>query len=232
MKVILDLCLNHCGSTTIAKQMIDQAYNLEVYGVKFQYYDVNSLNPESGFNVNYYAKNHLKKEELIHLMQYAKSLDLKTGITLFTNGFPINDSSVDFFKIGSGEAHKIEIYEKLKNKKVFISNGLTPTETIIDNCDKVGLTNKIIFDCISKYPCAISEYRYKHSLATNAGLSLHLSPKDGLNNIDFLLLYRYVEFHYTLSKDLKTKDINVSWTFDDVKELSNGLKDYKERWIW
>ena len=92
-KLIAEIGLNHGGSLERAKNLVKLARQSGVWGVKFQYFKINSL-----FNIKYYKKilnikrdfqNEIQKlllndKDFIHLILYTIKINLPFGISFFS----------------------------------------------------------------------------------------------------------------------------------------------------
>lgn len=230
-KVILDFCLNHEGSLNIAKQMLEEAHKLGVWGVKLQMYNIDKL--DTSWSKDYYKTRQLGNGKLRTLVQGCKYYGIKPIVTCFTPDSirMAVDLGFEVIKIGSAEAHKASFYEALCNTmsgiEIFVSNGLTHTLDIQELLEEHKIYDYTIFDCVSKYPCSPSDYPEPILKNTSVnGISYHCKEL----KIDLLEKYEYIEVHYTLAHKIETKDDPVSYDYKEINELLTKLKNYKKRW--
>ena len=240
-KIIAELGINHNGSFSKCKKMIDQSFNAGCWGVKFQYRNlnkklkVNSFNSEIGLEIinKELKKNYLKPNRIKKLSNYARKLGLNVGISFFQSE-DVNDFDnykFDFYKVPSAEALDFDLIKKLIKKKVFllISLGGLSLKDILFLKKKIRPLIKksqvCFMHCVSNYPLNPVNAnigfinRLKKIFLNNfIGYSSHESSIHNCiialsKDIDF------IERHFTINKKSKGLDHTSSSDLDEMKEL-------------
>lgn len=165
INLIAEIGINHDGELKKAIELIKHSYESGADAIKFQYRNLdrcysNSLREEIGDQMikSEIIRNFLNPEQIMHLLRFAKELNLKVGISFF-NDEDINDFKdileFDFFKVPSVELLNFKLIKKLLlfNKEVLISTGCS-TEKEIKKCIEniVNYSNWKMMHCISNYP--------------------------------------------------------------------------------
>jgi sialic acid synthase SpsE len=182
-KIILEFGCNHQGDFNIAKQMIDEAYKLGVWGIKFQKRDIESMSEEeknkprsmsNSFGTTYYEHRkalEFTPKQLAELRDYCKTKNLRFVCTAF--------DLKSIYDLASINCHLIKLpsqlyrKERLKNAllsirkkkgiKILVSTGMhTALEISTGLCTNFEIYNNswiqqanIIFHCISVYPAPL-----------------------------------------------------------------------------
>lgn len=239
-KIILELGCNHQGNTNIAKQMIDDAYRLNVYGVKIQKRDINSIPEEvktkkrdihNSFGVNYYEHRkalEFSTTEILELKEYAESKGLEFSVTVFDmfSAYEMKDCGIKNIKLPSQLYMNDELNKYILNNfgKTFISTGMHELDEI--EYYKYFDSHSVLYYCRSIYPCAINEVCmskliYLKSLLTNSSIG-YSSHEDEGEAIPFAVLCgaEYIERHYTLDKTMKGSDhATVSSDYTEMERI-------------
>ena len=147
ISLIAEIGINHDGDYNKALQLIDHAHKSGANSIKFQYRNLkrcysSSSREEIGDQMikSEITRNFFNPHQITKLLIFAKELNLKVGISFFTDA-DINDfkniNQFDFFKIPSVELLNFKLIEKLLllNKEVLISTGCN-TESQIVSCIK------------------------------------------------------------------------------------------------
>jgi len=228
-KIILELGCNHNGSMDNARRMLDDAAELEVWGVKFQKRDIASIpdamgaaprNLETSFGETYLEHRkalELHVNQLAELTTYGKKLGLAVGVSVFdlVSLAQMQKLPMDFIKLPSQLYANRLINHKLmrfEGKITMASTGMhTVTELV--NVDHFG-NHDVTFYCRSIYPAKVHEVRFGEMRrlfrelvphASAPGYSSHEAEGAGIW-MAVLLGAEYVERHYTLDKTMKGHD--------------------------
>lgn len=189
--IIAELGINHNGSFELAKKLIEGANYAGAHGIKFQYRNLKNAysigSNEIGDEILRYEirKNFLTPNEINELTVYAKTLNLKVGISFFTKldvfDFIEQINQFDFFKIPSVELMNFELVSYLDKFSVplFISTGAHFEFEIEQSLKVYESMNWYPLHCVSNYPVLPhnSNFAYIKTLCEKykrpAGLSSH-----------------------------------------------------------
>ena len=246
IEFISEIGINHNGSISTAKKLIQQSKKINCDFVKFQIrnikeiYHPNFLKDFSNSeNANQYIYNeikkaHLEKSEYIKLFNFAKKIDIKVMVTPFDlkSLNLCKRKEVDAIKIGSPDFDNIQlIMNALKLKKpIFLSTGMAEDNEINSmrtilkkyNIHNVPIT---IFHCVSSYPPNEDEINLKYikNLVKKfpdyrVGYSGH---ERGFipSLISIYFGSKVIERHLTLDKNSKGPDHSSSLTKDEFRKL-------------
>ena len=248
-KIISELGINHNGSFSLCKKMIDQSLMAGCWGIKFQYrkkknkIKFNSFNSEIGVEIinKEIKKNYLTPNTIKKLSNYAKKLGLNVGISFFHENDvdDFKNFKFDFYKIPSAESLDFELIKKLLKKKklLIVSFGglsLRNIKHFKNNLSKHIKKSQFCFlHCVSNYPLNpinanigfISKLK-KIFPYNSIGYSSHESSIYNCiislsQNIDF------IERHFTINKQFKGLDHTSSSDFEEMKQLCFYAKNYK-----
>ena len=240
-KIILEACYNHNGQMDIAKQMIDEAIQLNIWAVKFQKWSINDFpeqiknqprNDKHSFGKTYYEHRkalELTIDQLLELKDYTES----KGLIFICSGKDLASiklliqHGIDYIKLPSQRLLDQSIIDFLKpiEKDLFIlaSTGMHYEDEILKsywykNAD-------VIMHCITDYPAKLNDcdIAFMNKLRYN-GYSSH--EFEG-RAIKYAVIggAKYIERHYTLDKSMKGADHIVS---SDYKEMCNIIEEIKE----
>lgn len=246
IKVIAEIGINHEGDFDKAKKLIDLAKASEVWGVKFQYRNLNrSYHDQSKEIGDESLKHEIKKvylspSKILKLTKYAKVKGLKVGISFFIKEDVLDFNEFieefDFYKIPSVELSNIVLIDYLMktDKLVLLSTGChdeTEIKQVVNHLK--SRENWLMLHCVSNYPLASYNAklgfikRLKKICGKNVGYSSHdkdwelciLAIKEGA-----IILER----HITLDKNAKGLDHSTSSTPEEFKKLSEIVKHWDD----
>ena len=167
--LIAEIGINHNGSISVAKKMIDLANATGFDAVKFQKRDPDICVPENQKetmretpwgNMSYLAykkKIEFNLKELTNLKNYAKKLKLDFCASCFdVNSFKLMNKLNDFNKIPSAMITNTIFLDQVakKRKKTLISTGMSNMNDI-STAVKIFKKNKCSYElmhCVSLYP--------------------------------------------------------------------------------
>lgn len=250
-KIILEFGCNHQGNIDYAKQMIDQAKELEVWAVKLQKRDIDSIpdyvknkqrSLNDSFGLTYYEHRKALEfdiEQMFELKSYAET----KGLVFICSAF--DEKSVDVLtQIGceyiklpsqlySDENLKVKLLsaKEICKTKILLSTGMHSAEEILNNTWMQKAD--IIFHCISVYPHYVNEMNliFLNALVQQSGRH-GFTPGYSSHDVNgYGIPYavmagaKIIERHYTLDKKLKGSDhATVSSDYTEMKAIINSIK--------
>ena len=171
--LIAEIGLNHNGSMTMAKKLVDEAISSGADAVKLQSYKTKYRVAKHGKTSRYVEKvlgveetdyemlkkYELTKEQTIELFDYAKG-----RTTIFSAPFDLESADelaeldVDCYKIASFDLVNLPLIRKVAatQKPMIISTGMSYLSEVQDalmEVAKCGNPNVILMQCTSSYPC-------------------------------------------------------------------------------
>lgn len=254
-KIILDACNNHIGSERIRDTMIEQAASNRIEYIKFQLFNSEKLNKNYP---NYSVYKAMCKEceidlpTISHILRDFKWSYTKPMFTIFSEDrldlldkafhyvghYNIEPSEIAL-KLGSPDMSNYSLIEKcleeFPNSLLVISTGMHSPIEIVDCISKYGSYGRVKFlHCISEYPTDPKDVDF-NKIVDMDGFSDHTLGIEIAKKV-IALNSEFLEFHYTLSRNLPGKDQIVSKDLDDVKRIVRfrqsieDAKKYKTRW--
>jgi N,N'-diacetyllegionaminate synthase len=243
--IIAEIGLNHNGSITLAKELIDRAVEAGCSAVKFQTYKAtNRVSKE--VKGNRYAEKLIDTEESTYdmfdrleltkkqheeLFAYAK----QKGIEIFSTPFDL--TSVDlleslgakFYKISSMDLVNLPLIRKVAEtgKPLIVSTGMSTLGQIEDAVQVVreaGNKNLILLHCISSYPAAPQDMNLavmdtlKKAFGVPVGLSDHAIGIT-VASVALTMGAQVIERHFTLDRFMEGPDHILSSDPQEMKEL-------------
>ena len=251
--IIAEAGVNHNGSLTIAKKLINQASKIGADVIKFQIYETDELVTKYSKSANYQLKNMnsnetqyemLKKYELNFesfkkIIKYCKLKKIKFLASAFDiNSLKkLNNLKINIFKIPSGE---ITNYTYLKylgklNKKIIISSGMSDIKEIKEAIKLLissgtKKSNITVLHCTTDYPTKINEVNLRAMLTIKEKLNVNIGYSDHTNNIAVpiaavALGAKIIEKHFTLDRKLKGPDHSSSLEPKSFKKLVKNVRN-------
>jgi len=251
--IIAEAGINHNGSVTIAKKMIDVAVDAGADAVKFQTFRaekvVSRYAPKAEYQKHTTGEEEsqlemAKKLELSHkhfkeLAEYCKVKKIQFLST------PFDFESIDFlvgidvdiFKIPSGEITNLPYLRKIGtlNKKLIMSTGMADLAEIEDAI-KI-LTNSgtnrdhiTILHCNTEYPTPhedanlLAMIAIKEAFALNVGYSDHTLGTDVAVGA-VALGAQVIEKHFTLDKTMEGPDHKSSLEPKELKQMVIAIRN-------
>ena len=233
--VIAEIGINHMGSLSKAKKLVDSAIRAGVSAVKFQTYKTEK---RVNFSKNNKIFKILKKCELSDkdFSKLKKYCDNKK-ITFFSTPFDISSAlfldniGVKIFKIASFDIANIKFLKKIsKFKKIFILSTGMASEKEIKKAVAIFKKNKrqlILLHCISSYPNK-EENSNLACINTLKKFGVPVGLSDHTNDIFVPLIAKamgvhVIEKHFMINKNDKCVDSSVSITEKQMSLLVKNL---------
>lgn len=241
--LIAEAGVNHNGSLSIARSLIDVAVDVGVDAIKFQTYKTDNLLLKSTVKASYQQINAEKEESFYEMLKkyefgeeqfkiLKEYCDEKSLIFLST---PFDSSSVELleklnipaYKIGSGDMDNFPLIKLIcaKKKPILLSTGMASLEEVKESVQYIkskSVEEIVIFQCTTNYPTSFDDVNlnvidlYKSEFPTEIiGFSDH---SQGITaSIGAAAKgVKVIEKHFTLDKEMKGPDHKASL---DPKEL-------------
>ena len=197
--VIAEIGINHNGSESHARKLIDQSYKSGCHAVKFQKRNPDLCVPDAQKNLmrdtpwgemtylDYKWKIEFDIEQYQSLREYTKSLGMDFIVSCWDEQSVDdieNNVEVDYHKVASALVTDISFLKKLAatGKSTILSTGMCTPEQVDAAVVALGDSLKYILACTSTYPSSIDEVnlKYIHTLKDTypdikAGFSNHYS---------------------------------------------------------
>ena len=248
--IIAEAGVNHNGSISKAKRLVDVAKESGADYVKFQLFNPNKLViPKTRMaryqsinlkkNISQYQmlkKLTLNQSEIYKIYNYCIKRKIKFLATAFDleNLRYLLKLGMDFIKIPSGEITNGELLEfvKRRKEKTILSTGASNIKEVKTTIKYLNKKNDklILLHCSSSYPAKLNELNlkvissYKNFFNYKVGYSDHsLSLITPL--IAVSLGASIIEKHFTIDRKLNGPDHKASLTGKELKEMIQKIRE-------
>ena len=244
--LIAEIGINHNGSLSLAKKLIQLAADSGFDAVKFQKREPNISTPEDQKNklrqtpwgemsyLEYKKKIEFGDKEFREINKFCK----KKKIIWFASAWDVPSQNflkkykLKYNKVASAMLTNIDLIKKIADEKklTFISTGMSTLKDI-SKAIKIFKKRKckfVLMHCVSTYPCPIENLNLnlistlKKKYKCEVGYSGHESSVSP-SIIAYMLGARYIERHITLDRSMWGTGQAASLSENGMKNLSNIL---------
>lgn len=250
--IIAEAGVNHNGSITLAKQLIDAARTAGADAVKFQTFQAEKIvthtspkavyqrqqteNTETQFDM--LKKLELSEDQHKELLSYCHKREIQFLST------PFDLESIDFlaslgmeiFKIPSGEITNLPHLRKIGglNKKVILSTGMADLEEVrqaLQVLVEAGTPLAIItvLHCTTEYPAPMDEVNLLALQSMANGLEVSVGYSDHTTGIEITIAAAalgatVIEKHFTLDRSMDGPDHQASLEPEELKCMVEAIR--------
>jgi N,N'-diacetyllegionaminate synthase len=252
--IIAELGVNHNGSFSIAKKLVNAAKNSGADIAKFQIFSssnfISKLAPKAKYQINSLEKSQLemlKKLELtnvdfkkLSILCKKKNIEFLASIFDFENFNLIQQLKFKRIKIPSGEINNFLYLEKISRFQlpIIISTGgscLKEVDEAISFLIKKKIKRSLItlLQCNSEYPTPYSDINlkvmqeFKKIFNVNVGLSDH-SVGIEVPIAAVALGAQVIEKHLTINNKFKGPDHSSSLDYQSFKDMVNKIRNVEK----
>ena len=234
--IIAEAGVNHNGSLSLAKQLVDIAHEAGVDIVKFQTFKSENLVTKSATMAEYQIHNigtdssqyeMLKKLEL----SFEEFLELKAycdhiGIAFMSTAFDmdsidfLNQLDMKYWKIPSGELTNLPYLEKVAklHKVVILSTGMSTLEEVRASREillKNGSIDVFLLHCTTDYPTKFTDVNMNAMLTLRKEFGENVGYSDHTQGIlaptvAVSMGAKIIEKHFTISRSMEGPDHKAS----------------------
>jgi len=234
--IIAEIGLNHGGSLTTAKALIDSAVRAGADAVKFQTYITEKRVPKDSPIFNILKQCELPFESFKELKTYADN----QNVVFFST--PFDEESVDYLESIDVALYKVASFDILNNvllrkiaktgKTVIISVGMSNIDEInqMISIFKEYKNNIALLHCISAYPTMEQEANLAaiHTLI-NDFPNLIIGQSDHTNGIEVPIYAvaagaKIIEKHYKIYDEMDCIDAPVSISESNFSQLVSSIR--------
>ncbi len=250
--IIAEVGVNHNGSLTLARKLIDVAKNAGADAVKFQTFIAEELVTKNGAMAAYQKRNTGKRESQLEMLKrlelsakdftelasYAK----KRGIIFIStphSGFGSVDMlqkiGVPAFKFGSADINNFPTlaYAAKFKKPMIISSGIASMKDLEEavGCIRKAGNNKIIlFQCTTDYPSTLDDAHLRAMVPMRQQFKVWVGYSDhtvgSVASVAAVALGAcMLEKHITLDNTLPGPDHKASANPEDFKRYVQDIRD-------
>ena len=236
IKIIAEIGINHDGDADKAMALIKAASNSGVWGVKFQYRNLENAYADDAKQIGdemlltEIRRNYLSPETILSLTGQAKQLGLAVGISFFDTqdmlDFADELASFDFFKVPSVELSNIELVNSMLrlDKPVYLSLGCHNEAEIDEAISQFKGDNWLALHCVSNYPVSLTNARlgYLKHMANKWQRPFGYSSHDNDWEVTLIAMSmgaRVIERHITFDKLANGLDHTTSSTPEEFVRM-------------
>lgn len=251
--IIAEAGVNHNGSISNAKKLIETAKEAGADAVKFQMFHTENLVTKSAPKANYQKIGtnensqfkmlkglELSEDDFLELMQFCENCGIKFMATPFDNDSAdfLNESSLSIFKISSGDLNNIPFLKRIAkfNKPIILSTGMADLEEIKESVEAIYSTKNeklTLLHCTSNYP---AEYNNINLLAIQSLKNIFNIPvgySDHSKGIEVAIAAvalgsTVIEKHFTLSKQMDGPDHKSSIESRELKKMVTSIRNIEK----
>jgi N,N'-diacetyllegionaminate synthase len=250
-RVIAEIGVNHNGSLTVAKKMVDAAIAAGADIIKFQAFIAEKeisryaaktpyqkeTTTDAGNQLEMCKALEMKPEDLRQMYAYCAERHapfLCAAFDFDSVDFLVDDLKVGTIKIPSSEVTNLPFLEYIgsKRKGVILSTGASTLAEVglaIEALQTAGCPELILFHCVSSYPAPFEQVNLramqtlKSAYRLPVGFSDHtIGSQAGI--VAAALGACAIEKHFTLDKTMEGPDHRASIEPHELAELVNGVR--------
>lgn len=254
--IIAEAGVNHNGSITLAKKLIDVATDSGADFVKFQTFNAEAMVTRTAYKANYqkvlnetdiYQFNMLKRLELnrVEHEELIKHCS-KKGIHFLSTAFDhesielLAELNIPFFKIPSGEITNLPYLRHIGSmgKPVLMSTGMATLVEIREALNVIleaGIEKDqiTILHCNTEYPTPIEDVNLKAILTIRDELDVAVGYSDHTLGIEIpvtavALGATVIEKHFTLDRTMSGPDHASSLEPDELKAMVDAIRNIEK----
>tara|TARA_B100000676_G_C18052505_1_gene832120 strand:+ start:614 stop:1615 length:1002 start_codon:yes stop_codon:yes gene_type:complete len=252
VQIIAEAGVNHNGSISLGKQLIDCAAASGADFVKFQTFKAESLVSKFADKAAYQKKvtnkneSHfemikkleLNKSQHIELINYCKSKKIEFLSTAFDleSIDLLKKLKIKIFKIPSGEITNLPYLRQIGSlgQPVIMSTGMADLDEVkaaMDVLIEVGLDKRdlTILHCNTEYPTPINDVNLNAMLTIRDEFNVRVGYSDHTLGIDIPIAAvamgaRIIEKHFTIDRTLPGPDHSASLEPNELKLMVKKLR--------
>lgn len=255
--IIAEAGVNHNGSLTLAKQLIDKAVDAGVDIIKFQTFKSEKLVSKAAKQAEYQQRNIGKKDE--GQLAMLKKLELsqqdheeliayckEKGIRFFSTAFDmdsieyLHSLNMGLWKIPSGEITNYPYLRRIAkyHEPVILSTGmceLSDIEAAVKVLLEFGAQKEqiTILHCNTEYPTPFQDVNLKAMLEIGEKFGVQIGYSDHTKGIEVpvaavALGATVIEKHFTLDKNMEGPDHKASLEPEELKAMVSAIRNIEQ----
>jgi N,N'-diacetyllegionaminate synthase len=249
--IVAEAGVNHNGSLSLARELVDVAVDAGCDAVKFQTFKAEKVCSPMAPKATYQLETTGSEESQLEMgrkleLPYAAFRELyhycsRKGIFFLSTPFDyesadfLDELPVQAFKIPSGEITNVFFLEHIarKNRPLIVSTGMATMDEVaiaVETIRATGNQQMVLLQCVSNYPSDPSSMnlRAMRTLEEAFGVAVGLSDHTTGTEVAFAAVALgacIIEKHFTLSHDLPGPDHRASLEPSDLTKLVRGIRN-------
>lgn len=252
--IIAEAGVNHNGSLSLAKKLVDAAADAKADAIKFQTFRAETLVTRSVEKVDYQKRNlpgdkdqyrmlkelELSFEEFAELKDYCDQkniLFLSTPFDEKSAKFLVKDLEMEYIKIPSGEVTNLPFLKQLAafHKPLILSTGMSDLEEVERAVQFICRINKklTLLHCTTSYPCPYDQVNLRAMQTLQETFNLPVGYSDHTMGMEVSLAAlamgaSVIEKHFTLDRNMKGPDHGCSLEPNELKQLVSSVRNIEQ----
>ena len=250
--IIAEAGVNHNGSITIGKKMIDVAAKVGANAIKFQSFITDEIILEKAPKSTYHKRTTGSDKQLSwYEMLKTQEMDSKMHLELLRHckkkkiiflSTPYDEKSADYlekigikaFKIASTDNNNIKLLSHIAKKKIpmILSAGMINMKTLGQSVKEIKRNsnyNIAILQCTSNYPCNENDVNLQIIKTFERKFKLPIGFSDHTEGylasvVATTMGACIIEKHFTLDKNLPGPDHTMSLNPEELKNFIKKIK--------
>jgi len=250
--IIAEAGVNHNGDMSLARQLIDVAFEAGADAVKFQTFIAEEIILQNAPKAQYHIQTtggdkeqswfellksqELNREQHIELIEYCKN----KGIIFLSTPYDwksidlLDELKVPLFKVASTDANNLPLlrYMAKKGRPMILSTAMSNLDEIKNSVSLIkseGLDELVVLQCTGSYPAPMDQLNITAMIQLSNECNVPVGYSDhapGYNAaITAVALGACVyEKHFTISRDLPGPDHRASLEPKELKELIISIR--------
>lgn len=238
-KLIAEIGWNFLGNINLAKEMISAAKESGADYAKFQTWSTKDLvrGPWHKDNrINLYKKAELSEDDHYELNEFCKKKKIIFLTSVFNKKYLkfLKHLKLKTIKVASMEITNIELLKEMNKiyNNIIISTGASKIDEVKKVFNYINKKKCTLMHCVSAYPTPAENINLPRieilkKICKRVGYSGHMiGISDALGSLEYDPIY--IEKHFTIDKNLPGRDNQLAILPNEMKILSNYIKDYKK----
>lgn len=250
--IVSEIGINHNGSISLIKKMIDASVLGGTDYVKFQKRTIDQVYTEEELNKErespWGTTNRQQKEGLELDTNGYDEIDIyckQKGIKWFASPWDLESVrflvrySPDYIKVASACMCNFPLLEEIKRYKipVIVSTGMISKEELDKALDVLGGSVEFILSCTSTYPTSIEDMNMRQMITLREiyGRNYKIGFSNHSPGITFILMAatlgaEMIEYHMTLDRSMYGSDQAASIEIPGVMKIGTSIRDIERSW--
>lgn len=249
--IIAEAGVNHNGSMSLAKELVDAAKESGADCIKFQTFISENLVSKSAVKADYQKRQTNSDETQLDMLKklelsFEDFLELKDyctykGIEFLSTAFDfesiefLNNLGMKRWKIPSGEITNLPYLIKIARlkKPVILSTGMSTMEDIgsaLSVLKENEAGEVTVLHCTTEYPTPFSEVNLRAMLSIKENFNVNVGYSDHTKGIEIAIAAAalgasVIEKHFTLDRNMEGPDHKASLEPNELKAMVDAVRN-------
>ncbi|MFA6290434.1 MAG: N-acetylneuraminate synthase [Victivallales bacterium] len=252
--IIAEIGVNHNGSLSMARKLVDSAKKCGADAVKFQTFTADSVVTRTAVKAAYQKRNTSSSEsqyEMLKKLELSRPAHMalkkhcrKRGIEFLSSAFDEDDADFLYgigirkFKIPSGEITNLPFLRHIARKKcpIILSTGMSTMKEVREALGIIysaGNRNVTLLHCVTEYPAPHAEINLSAMLSMKKRFKVEVGYSDHTVGMEIpiaavALGAKVIEKHFTLDKSLPGPDHKASASPAEFAGMVSAIRNVEK----